>query len=107
MLQTYGYTTQIFDSESAFETYVQSESYSTESQICFAITVQSSSSSNYKYKLRFNISTSSILGSATDGPAPTLDLTEAQGIDLDLYSATLGYGMIGTNTLISSAILQL
>jgi hypothetical protein len=43
----------------------------------------------------------------TDGPPSDLKLTEDQKIDLTLYLRTLYYGMIGANTLVETAILQL
>jgi ATP-binding cassette, subfamily A (ABC1), member 3 len=72
--------------------------------VCFGITVQSSTSSNYQYKLRFNVTGDD---SVTDGPPSDLQLTEDQKIDLTLYLRTLYYGMIGANTLVETAILQL
>jgi hypothetical protein len=47
----------LFASEADMETYIRSPAYSGLPNICFAITVQSSSGNNYEYKLRFNIST--------------------------------------------------
>jgi ATP-binding cassette, subfamily A (ABC1), member 3 len=43
----------------------------------------------------------------TDGPASDLQLTQDQKINLPLYLRTLYYGMIGANTLVETAILQL
>lgn len=105
MLTTLGYTPKLFVSESEFESYIRDPAYQTFSQkICFGITVQSSAGGNYQYKLRFNITNRA---DNTDGPAPTLKLTEEKAIDLPLYQRTLDQGMIGANTLVNNAILQL
>lgn len=74
MLTGLGYTPRTFSSEADFESYIRDTNYQTFSQkICFGITVQSSAASNYQYKLRFNISNRV---ENSDGPAPTLKLTE-------------------------------
>ncbi len=83
---------------------MRSQTYSNSSQICFALTVQGSSSNTYKYKLRFNQSTNS---ATTDGPNPTLKLTQDKGIDLQMYLRTYSRGMIGANILMGTAIFQL
>ena len=105
LISGYGiYNIKLFNTESDLESYVRDQSYSTNSQICFAITVQGSSSNSYQYKLRFNVSTNP---TTTDGPNPSIKLTEDKGIDLDMYLRTFKQGMIGANVLVGTAILQL
>ena len=101
LISGYGnYYTKLFNTESELEPYIQNQNYSGLPQICFAITVQSSSSNIYQYKIRFNSSTN-------DGPDPSLKLTGDKGIDLVTYASTMWQGMIGANTLVGTAILQL
>lgn len=103
MITNLGKTPKLFAAESDLDIYVRDANYQTFAQkICFGITVQSSSG-NYQYKLRFNMSQNL---QRTDGPPPTLKLTEDKGVDLDLYKRTLDRGMIGANTLVNNAILQ-
>ena len=64
----------------------------------------SSTTDNYQYKLRFNVSSRP---DNSDGPNPESKLTGDQGIDLKLYSNMINRGMIGANTLVNTAILQL
>jgi len=58
----------------------------------------------YQYSLRFNMSQNR---DSSDGPWTTLKLTEDRGIDLTLYGNMITKGMIGANTLVNNAILQL
>jgi hypothetical protein len=67
--------------------------------MCFGITVQSSSSNNYTYSLRFNTSNEYLY--------PTLSLTLDLGVKFDLYQQLISSGLIGANILASSSILQL
>jgi hypothetical protein len=104
MLTGLGYTTHQFAAESDFESYIRSTSYPSVTNVCFGIVVTSSTGGNYQYKLRFNISNNK---DSSDGPSPSLKLTEDSGIDLSLYYRMEQYGMLGTNTLVNNAILQL
>ena len=78
-----GYSTITYASESALDEHIRSEGYSTTTdKICFAVVVDSSSGSNYNYKLRFNITTNP---DNSDGPATNDQLTFDQAVDLELY----------------------
>lgn len=104
MLTGLGYTPQTFASQTAFDAYIRSFDYQTQTKVCFGIDVSSSTGGTYKYALRFNMTQNR---DRTDGPWTTLKLTEDRGIDLQLYSKTVTRGMLGANTLVHNAILQL
>ena len=103
LLTNVGYTPMIFSSQTAFEDYIRATDYSSNTQICFGITVQSSSSGSYLYSLRFEMTTDS----TTDGPWTTLALSQDQAIDYTLYARTTGQGMVGANNMVHTAILQI
>lgn len=102
LLATAGLTPLYFAAETDLENYVRDQSYSTQSKICFALVVDSSSSS-YQYKLRFNVSQNA---DNSDGPSTSLKLTLDQSIDLTLYNTSIYKGMIGAATLMNTAIFQ-
>ncbi len=56
MITSLGYRALNFSSEGDLESYIRNTNYQNTSLICFGITVQSSTSGNYQYKLRFNMS---------------------------------------------------
>jgi hypothetical protein len=101
-LTTGGYTVKNFTSESSLESYVRDLNYASNPQICFAIVIDSSTG-NYQYKLRFNIS---VVATRSDGPSTSLKTTEDQAIDLTMYTQSFTRGMIGANTLVNTAIFQ-
>ena len=106
-LQTFltnlGYVPQTFTDDLTFEQYIQSTSYASSKQICFGITVQSSTTGNYSYSLRFNMT----LDNTTDGPWTTLPLSQDDEVDYSLYTRTTSQGMLGANNLVHTAILQI
>ena len=102
LITTAGLTPQYFTAESDMENYVRDQSYSTATQICFALVVDSSSSS-YQYKLRFNVTQ---ITDTSDGPSTSHKLTNDQAIDLILYNTSIYKGMIGAATLMNTAIFQ-
>lgn len=83
---------------------MRSQDYSSKSQICFAIVVDSSTlGGSYEYKLRFNISVNPV---NSDGPSTTLKLTQDKALDIASYNRSLTKGMIGANTLVNTIIYQ-
>lgn len=99
-----GYTTLNFTDEATLESYVRSSDYSKQTQVCFAIVVDSSTvGGSYQYKLRFNISVNPL---NSDGPSTSLKLTQDKAIDITMYNTSLVKGMIGANTLVNTMIFQ-
>lgn len=103
LLTNLGKTSTIFDSTAAFEAFLVDPAYGSPNAICFGITVESSTSGNYFYSLRFNMTTDS----TTDGPWTTLSLSQDKDIDYALYSRTMTQGMVGAQNLVNTAILQI